>query len=70
MEHPWGKEIQVGSNKVPRVMYDPSQGLEFYIVIYREMLKKSSSQELGRKHAWRMGIQIFQIKGLVPFGAK
>jgi len=21
MEHPWGKEIQVYSNKVPRVMY-------------------------------------------------
>jgi len=38
MEHPWGKEIQVCSNKVPR-------GLNFYVVIYREMLKKSFSQE-------------------------
>jgi len=42
MEHPWGKEIQVCSNKVPRVH---PRDLNFYIVIYREMLKKSSSQE-------------------------
>jgi len=34
MEHPWGKEIQVCSNKVPKV-----------IKIYREMLKKSSKEE-------------------------
>jgi len=45
MEHPWGKEIQMCSNKVPSVMYDPTQGLKFVMVIYREMLKKSSSQE-------------------------
>jgi len=46
MEHPWGKEIQVCSNKVSRVMYGPTPGgLTFYILIYREMLKKSSSQE-------------------------
>jgi len=37
MEHPWGKEIQGCSNKVPRVMYDPIP-LNLYIVIYREML--------------------------------
>jgi len=24
----------------------------------------------GRKHAWRMGIHIVQIKGLAPFGAQ
>jgi len=24
--HPWGKEIQVCSNKVPRVMYGPTPG--------------------------------------------
>jgi len=46
MEHPWGKEIQVCSNKVFRVMYGPHpRGLNFYIVIYREMLKKSSFHE-------------------------
>jgi len=26
MEHPWGKEIQVCSNKVPRVMHGPTPG--------------------------------------------
>jgi len=26
MEHPWGKEIQGCSNKVPRVMYGPTPG--------------------------------------------
>jgi len=26
MDHPWGKEIQVSSNKVPRVMYGPTPG--------------------------------------------
>jgi len=47
MEHPWGKEIQVYSNKVPRVIHGPHpRALNFYIVIYREVLKKSSSQEL------------------------
>jgi len=24
MEHPWGKEIQICSNKDPRVMYGPT----------------------------------------------
>jgi len=34
MEHPWGKEIQVCSNKVPRVIYGPHpRGLNFYIWI-------------------------------------
>jgi len=45
MEHRLGK-ILVCSNKVPRVMYSPHpRGLNFYVVIYREMLKKPSSQE-------------------------
>jgi len=41
MNHPWGKEIEVCSNKVPRVMYVcfHPRDLNFYIVIYREMLK-------------------------------
>jgi len=26
MDHPWGKEIQLRSNKVPRVMYGPTPG--------------------------------------------
>jgi len=26
MEHPWGKEIQVSSNKIPRVIYGPTPG--------------------------------------------
>jgi len=26
MEHPWDEEIQVCSNKVPRVMYGPTEG--------------------------------------------
>jgi len=40
MGHPLDKEIQGCSNKVPRVMYGPHpRGLNFYIVIYREMLK-------------------------------
>jgi len=34
MEHHWGKEIQGCSNKAP------PRGLNIYIVIYREMLKK------------------------------
>jgi len=46
MKHPWDKEIQAGSNEVPRVMYGPTPGgLNFYIVIYRKMLKKSFSHE-------------------------
>jgi len=40
-EHPWGKEIQLCSNEAPRVMYGPApKALNFYIVIYKEMLKK------------------------------
>jgi len=52
-------------------------GLNFYIVIYRELLKKIFSRttrpistKLGRKHAWEMGIQICSNKGLAPFGAQ
>jgi len=26
MDYPWGKEIQICSNKVPRVMYGPTPG--------------------------------------------
>jgi len=45
MEHPWGKEIQGCSNKVPKGHVWPHpRGLNFYIV-YKEMIKKSSSQE-------------------------
>jgi len=43
MGHPWGKEIKVCSNKVRRVMYGP-RGLNFYKVIYWEMLKKIFSR--------------------------
>jgi len=76
MEHPWGKEIKVCSNKVPRVMYGPTpRGLNFYTVIYREMLKKSSSQEplgqfqpnLAENIPGGWGFRIVQTKGLAPF---
>jgi len=75
MEHPWGKEIQGCSIEVPRVMYGPHpRGLNFYIVIYRGMLKKiffsrttrPISTKHGRKHAWGMGIQICSNKGSGP----
>jgi len=40
MEHHWGKEIKLCSNEVPRDRYGlHPQGLNFYIVIYREVLK-------------------------------
>jgi len=79
MDHLWGKEIQFCSNKVPRVMYGPNpRCLNFYIVIYREMFKKSSSQEpLGQfqpnlvgNMLGGLGFRFVQIKGLVPFGAQ
>jgi len=35
--HPWGKEIQVCSIEVPRIIYGPTLGLNVYIVIYRDM---------------------------------
>jgi len=58
-------------------MYDP-RGLNFYIVIYTEMLKKSSSQEplcqfqpnLAENMPWGWGFRFVQIKGLAPFGAQ
>jgi len=54
------------------------RGLNFYIVIYREMLKKCSSQEplgqfqpnLAENLLGGWGFRFVQIKGLVPFGAK
>jgi len=47
MEHLWGKEIKICSNEVPRGHVWPRpRGLNFYSDIYKEMLKKSSSQEL------------------------
>jgi len=60
-------------------MYGPHpRGLNFYIVIYREMLNKSSSQEpLGQFQpnmagnllgGWRF--RFVQIKGMAPFGAQ
>jgi len=80
MEHPWGKEIQVCSNKVPRDMYGPHpRGLNFYIVIYiGKCLKKSSSQEpldqfqpnLSGNMLGGWGFRLVQIKGLAPFGAQ
>jgi len=71
MEHPWGKEIQVCSNKVPwGHVWPHPRGLNFYLVIYREMLKKKNSRttrpvstELGRKHSWGIGIHICLNKG-------
>jgi len=51
------------------------RGLNVYIVTYREMLLKKFfsrttwpiSTKLGRKHAWRMGIQVCSNKGACPF---
>jgi len=46
MEHAWGKEIQVVQIKSLGSCMAPPQGLKvLHIVIYREVLKKSSSQE-------------------------
>jgi len=44
MEHPWGKEIQFCSNEVPRVMYNPAQGLKLVYMHsnIKEMLKQFS----------------------------
>jgi len=40
MQESLGEEIQVCSNEVPGVMYDPVSGaLNIYKVVYREMLK-------------------------------
>jgi len=53
------------------------RGLNFYIVIYREMLKKSSQEPQGQFQpnlagnmpgGW--GFRFVQIKGLAPFGAQ
>jgi len=52
-------------------------GLSFYLVIYREMLKKSSQEPLSQfqlNMAGNMlggwGFRFVQIKGLAPFGAQ
>jgi len=53
-------------------------GLNFYIIIYREMLKKSSSQEPLSKFQSKLAenmpggweFRFIQIKGLAPFGAQ
>jgi len=52
----------------------PPRGLNFYLVIYRDMLKKiffsrtirPISTNLGRKHAWGIGIKICSNKGAGP----
>jgi len=44
MDHPWGKEIQVCSNNV----WPQPRGLNFDIVIDREVLKSSSQEPLGQ----------------------
>jgi len=54
------------------------RGLNFYIVIYREMLKNSSSQEppgqfqpnMAGNMLGRWEFRFVQTKGLAPFGAK
>jgi len=49
-DHPWGKEIQVYSNKVPRVMYGHTpRGLNFDIVIYLGRTTRLISTKLDRK---------------------
>jgi len=51
------------------------RGLNFYIVIYRELLKKSPQEPLDQfqpnlvgNMLGRWGYRFVQIKGLVPFG--
>jgi len=69
MECPWGKEIQIKS--LGSCMPHP-RGLNFYAVIYREMIKKSSSQELlypmGQYTEWNIPrtdrFKIVQMKSL------
>jgi len=56
LKHPRGKEIQVCSNEGPSVTNGLATDLNFYIVIYREILKKCLSQKLlhqmGQYLAW------------------
>jgi len=89
IEHPWGKEIQVCSNEVPRVTNGHARrghsfyprSFNFYILIYRELLKKYSSQQMldqiGQKLAWSIPrvrkfkfihIQSLGLKWLRPKG--
>jgi len=53
------------------------RSLNFYIVIYREMLKKSSQEPLGQfepkmggNMLGRWGFRFVQIKRLAPFGTQ
>jgi len=48
-EYLWGKEIQVYSIMSLGSCMAVPNGLNFYIVIYKEMVKKPSSQELLHK---------------------
>jgi len=58
VQHPW--------NMVCKLCLGPLVPLnDFFSRTTRPILTK-----LGRTHAWWMGIQIVQIKGLAPFGAK
>jgi len=78
MEHPSGKEIQVVQIKALGSCMSPPKGLNFYIVIYREVIKKSSSQEpigqfqpnLAENMPDRWEYRFVQIKGLALFGAQ
>jgi len=46
---PLGKRIQVCSNKIPKGhAWSGPRGLNFYIVIYRELLKNSSQEPIGQ----------------------
>jgi len=54
------------------------RSLNFYLIIYREMLKKSASQELlgqfqpnmAGNMLGRWGFRFVEIKGLAPFGVQ
>jgi len=55
----------------------PPGGLNFYMVIYKEMLKKSSQEPLGQfQRSWAenmlggWGFRFVQIKGLGPYGSQ
>jgi len=55
----------------------PPHGLNFYIVIYRELLKKSAQEPLDQfqlnlvgNMLGRWGYRYVQIMGLAPFGAQ
>jgi len=76
MKHPQNKEIQFVQIKSRGYKWPHPRGLNFYIVIYREMIKTSSSKEMlhqiGQYLAWsfpRKRRFIFvQIKSLGSHG--